>query len=176
MSQEANSQAPSREPTFGRDFTQGISAGSVQAQLEKILASEVLVHSERLRRFLRFTVQEVLQGRAQQLKESLLGNEVYDRKHFYDPRADPIVRVEAHRLRSKIKEYYETEGRKDSVLIQLPKGSYVPVFRKRESEGPEGDRRIAERRVRDVFRQRESEAPEGEAVGHGVNLQMNGLL
>src|SRR5258708_26221250 len=100
MSQEANSQASSREPTFGRDFTHGVSAVSVQAQLEKILASQVLVHSERLRRFLRFSVQEVLQGRAEQLKESLLCPEVYDRKRFYDPPTPPILRGGAPRLRS----------------------------------------------------------------------------
>src|SRR5258706_16446471 len=100
MSHEANSQAPSRQQSFGRDFTHGVAAGSVQAQLEKILASQLLVHSERLRRFLRFSVQEGLEGGAEQLKEALLGAEVYDRRHLYDPRTRPIVGVGAHRLAS----------------------------------------------------------------------------
>ena len=65
-------------------------------------------------RFLRFAVEQSLQGRADQLKESVIGMEVFDRTSSFDPRTDTIVRVEARRLRSKLKDYYESEGRDDT--------------------------------------------------------------
>ena len=81
-------------------------------------------------RFLRFIVQETLQGRAAQLKEYLIGVEVFDRDHSYDPRTDPVVRGEARRLRTKLMEYYENEGKEDVVRIQIPKGSYAVIDEK----------------------------------------------
>ena len=101
--------------------------------LDKILASDAFAHSLRMSRFLRFTVERAVQGQAAELKEYLVGVEVFDRKESYDPRIDPIVRVEARRLRSKLKKYYETEGRNDAVRIEFPKGSYAPVFRTPEA-------------------------------------------
>jgi serine/threonine-protein kinase len=77
-------------------------------------------------RFLRFVVERVLTGRAGELKEYAIGVEVFDRRPDYDPRVDPVVRVEARRLRSKLETYYEQAP--DELRIQLPKGSYVPVF------------------------------------------------
>ncbi len=109
-----------------------VPAAEVQAELERILASKGFVHSDRLSRFLRFTVQRALQGEGASLKEYLIGMEVFDRNGQYDPRNDPIVRVEAGRLRAKLKEFYETEGREDAVIIDFQKGSYVPVFQRRE--------------------------------------------
>jgi len=106
----------------------GVSADAIQLELRKILASETFSHSERLCRFLRFTVEEAVQGRGAKLKEYQIGVEVFDRKAAYDPRADPIVRVEAGRLRAKLEEYYRAEGRDDPVLISFRKGSYVPAF------------------------------------------------
>jgi Tol biopolymer transport system component len=82
---------------------------------------------------LRFTVESVLAGRGDQIKEYLLGVEVFDREVSYNPQIDPIVRVEAGRVRSKLKEYYEKEGRQDPVVIEFPKGSYVPVFEVRNA-------------------------------------------
>jgi len=111
-------------------------AEAVQAQLAKILGSQAFANSERLSRFLRFTVEQTLQGRSDQIKEYLLGLEVFDRNQSYDPRTDPIVRVEAGRLRSKLSEYYDNEGRNDSLLIQYRKGSYVPAFQKRDLPRP----------------------------------------
>jgi TolB-like protein len=87
-------------------------------------------------RFLRFTVERALAGQSDQLKEYVLGVEVFDRKGSYDPRVDPIVRVEARRLRSKLKSYYDGEGRADDLIIEFPKGTYAPVFRSR-SAAPE---------------------------------------
>lgn len=105
-----------------------VSAEAIRTQLDRILASPGFVHSERMARFLRFAVEQTLQGHADSLKESVLGMEVFDRTTSFDPRTDTIVRVEARRLRSKLKEYYETHGQHDAVLIQFPKGSYVPTF------------------------------------------------
>src|SRR4051812_47265706 len=79
-------------------------------------------------RLLRFCVGEVLAGRGDSLKEYLLGVEVFDRGDAFDPRLDPIVRVEARRLRAKLKTYYEGEGLDDSLLIELPTGCYAPRF------------------------------------------------
>jgi serine/threonine protein kinase len=62
----------------------------------------------------------------------LLGIEVYQRASSFDPQIDTIVRTEARRLRSKLKQYYESEGINDPILIEVPKGSYAPTFRKRE--------------------------------------------
>lgn len=116
----------------GLPFQSDVSPSEIQAELEKILASKGFVHSERLSRFLRFTVNRTIQGEAANLKEYLIGIEVFDRNGSYDPRSDPIVRVEAGRLRSKLKEFYETEGRDDPVVIDFQKGSYVPIFKRRE--------------------------------------------
>jgi len=101
---------------------------AVRAALEKIEASGGFAASDRLRRFLRFAVQAKLDGQERQIKESIIGREVYDRGDEYDPRTDPIVRVEARRLRAKLKAYYEVEGRHDRVCIEFPTGTYVPVI------------------------------------------------
>ncbi|MBI1791693.1 MAG: hypothetical protein HYR60_29535 [Acidobacteria bacterium] len=87
-------------------------------------------------RFLRFTVETALDGRGAELKEYVLGVEVFDRKPSYDPRIEPIVRVEARRLRSRIKKYYETEGRDDPVRIEFSTGRYAPDFRRPEEKAP----------------------------------------
>src|SRR5678815_5438650 len=98
----------------------------VRAQLERILASETFSRSQSLRRFLSFIVEQRLAGQAHALKESVLAHELYGKGTDFDGGADPVVRVDARRLRDKLREYYE--GRSEPVLISLPKGSYVPVF------------------------------------------------
>jgi adenylate cyclase len=105
-----------------------VTTAAVRGQLEKVLASDAFRRADRMRCFLRFIVEETLQGRGSQLKEYLIGVEVFDRKDWYDPRIDPVVRGEARRLRSKLVEYYQDEGREDPVRIHLPKGNYVAVF------------------------------------------------
>ena len=87
-------------------------------------------------RFLRLTVERTLAGQAGELKEYLLGVEVFDRKESYDPRVDPIVRVEARRLRAKLKEYYEGDGSGDSVCIEFVSGGYAPRLAWREMPHP----------------------------------------
>jgi len=103
----------------------------IRAQLEKLLASRLFARSTRLCRFLRFSVEESLAGNGGRLKEQIIGMEVFDRRPDYDPRIDPIVRVEARRLRAKLKAYYTSPGRGDSIMIGLPKGAYLPFFKTR---------------------------------------------
>lgn len=109
-----------------------IPASAIREELSRILSSRVFVQSERLGRFLRFTIDSVLTNKSETLKEYVIGTEVYDRKAAYLPSQDSIVRTEARRLRSKLKDYYESEGSGDPVLIYFRPGSYVPVFRLRE--------------------------------------------
>jgi tetratricopeptide (TPR) repeat protein len=80
-------------------------------------------------RFLRYIVEETLAGRASGIKEQVLGLEVFDRGPDFNPRLDPIVRVQARNLRSRMAKYYEGPGQADPIRIELPKGTYIPVFR-----------------------------------------------
>ncbi len=100
----------------------------IRSALEKILASRQFSGSPRLARFLRFAVEKTLASEGGDLKEYLLGTEVFDRGSGFDPRIDPIVRVEARRLRAKLDEYYQRDGRTDSHRIVFRKGSYTPSF------------------------------------------------
>ena len=98
----------------------------VRAQLERMLASEVFSRSQQLRRFLSFIVDQRLAGQGHTLKESVLAHELYGKGTDFDGGTDPVVRVDARRLRDKLRE--DHEGRSDPVVISLPKGSYVPAF------------------------------------------------
>src|SRR5690348_3763685 len=106
----------------------GVSDDQVRAALERVLAAPEFVNATRLSRFLRFAVEKSLAGGGAELKEYLLGVEVFDRGQDFDPRLDPIVRVEAGRLRGKLQEYYEGRGQGDPLRIVFRKGSYAPNF------------------------------------------------
>ncbi len=108
---------------------QTISEGAIRDALARILESSMFIQSDRLGRFLRFTVETTLAGQGETLKEYLIGTEVYDRKPPYHPSADSIVRSEARRLRNKLRQYYESVGKDDPVSIYYRIGSYVPAFR-----------------------------------------------
>jgi hypothetical protein len=97
-------------------------------ELDRLLQSRVLQGSETLKSFLRYVVLESVNNQDAHLKEYTIAAEVFGRNSDYDPRNDSIVRVQAGRLRSKIQEYYATEGKHDKVLIDLPKGHYNAVF------------------------------------------------
>lgn len=104
---------------------------AIREELLRILESPMFAQSERLSQFLRFTVENTIEGKIESLKEYAIGTEVYNRKPPYDPRDDSIVRSEARRLRTKLKEYYESIGKHDPIFIYYRPGSYVPVFRSR---------------------------------------------
>ena len=112
-------------------------AASVREELQRILASPTFLNARRPSQFLRFIVEGTLAGE-ERLKEYLIGVEVFDRPQDYDPKDDPVVRIEAGRLRKKLAEYYAGPGANDALIIELPKGGYVPVFYERPATvGPE---------------------------------------
>jgi hypothetical protein len=97
-------------------------------QLDKILHGRALQGSENLKAFLRFVVGRAIEGQESQLKEYVIATEVFGRGKGFDSRIDSVVRVQAGRLRTKLQEYYATEGKEDEIVIDLPKGQYTPVF------------------------------------------------
>ena len=100
----------------------------VESQLKLILESKQFAKSARLRRFLRYLVDQALAGNDRALKGYSIGLDVFDRPDDFDPTVDTIVRVHAGKLRSRLDLYYATEGANDALRILVPKGSYVPVF------------------------------------------------
>jgi len=108
-----------------------IPKSSILAQLQRILSSGAFAQSERMCRFLRLVVEYSLENRGGELKEYLIGLQVFDRKSSFDARLDPIVRVEARRLRAKLQQFYEREGSEDEIRIELSKGNYAAQFSRR---------------------------------------------
>ena len=106
-----------------------VPAAAACEQLARIVESPKFISSARLCRFLTHIVNRTIGGDLASLKEFSIAMEVFDRTSDYDPNIDAIVRVEARRLRGKLKDYYEGPGRNDPVLIGLRPGSYVPIFR-----------------------------------------------
>ena len=103
----------------------------VRAQLERMTASDDFNRSPQLGAFLRFVVESVLQGKSDRIKAYTIGVDVLRRDAKFDPQLDPIVRVEATRLRRTIDRYYAGLGADDTVRIDLPRGSYIPTFSRR---------------------------------------------
>ena len=104
------------------------------AAVDRVVVSDVFSRSPQLAAFLRFVVEAVLHNRQDRIKAYTIGVEVLRRDPKFDPQLDPIVRVEATRLRRAIERYYAGPGANDPLLIDLPRGSYVPTFRHREPD------------------------------------------
>jgi len=109
-------------------------AQAARRQLERVLESPGFSRNERMSRFLRFVVEGHLDSKDHELKESVIAIEVFGRRPDFDSRLDPVVRTEAVRLRARLNEYYIKEGKADALVIELPKGGYVPCFREVEEE------------------------------------------
>jgi tetratricopeptide (TPR) repeat protein/TolB-like protein len=107
-------------------------AAEVRDQVERMIGSEVFQGSPQLSAFLRYVVEAAVEGRGDRLKGYVIGVEVLKRTKDFDPLIDPIVRVEATRLRRAIERYYAGPGVNDRVVIKLPPGGYVPLFHWRE--------------------------------------------
>ncbi len=105
----------------------------IQVELERIIASSAFDVSRRNRAFLRFIVEETLAGRGDRIKAYTIGTSVLQRDETFDPQADPIVRIEASRLRRSLERYYLIAGQGDLIRIEIPKGAYVPTFRRLRS-------------------------------------------
>jgi len=108
---------------------------AVRPQLDRILSSPTFQQVDRLKRFLTFITVEALSGRSDQLKEYVIGVQVFGKEASFDPRTDPIVRVQARRLRARLVSYYRDAGQNDDIVIELPKGGYAPVFKRRLGAG-----------------------------------------
>src|SRR5580658_7630737 len=112
--------------TAGRAPASTPGENDVRSQIGRILGDPLFQRSERLSAFFRFIVEMELAGRGEEIKESVLGTEVFGRGPSYDPHVDPVVRIMAGRLRGKLAEYYQGTGHADLVVIALPRGGYVP--------------------------------------------------
>jgi TolB-like protein/Tfp pilus assembly protein PilF len=102
---------------------------AILGELAKILASRAFRSAASQREFLRYTVQEAVAGRGHAIKEYMIGTEALGRDESFDPRLDPIVRTQARKLRERLAKYYASDGTEDPLIVEFPKGSYVPTFR-----------------------------------------------
>jgi serine/threonine-protein kinase len=115
---------------------------AVGAQLGRILNSQAFASAERSRKFLQFVVNETLEGRAGNIKETVVAVAVFGRTPSFDPQSDSIVRVEARLLRTRLRDFYAAEGLSDAILIEIPKGGYVPHFTSRAASPAKPRRRL----------------------------------
>ena len=124
----------SSKPDASPEQEQDLTPAQVRLQLERIVHSPVLAKSTRLTAFLRYVVEQTLAGQGDTLKEQVLALELYGRTSDFDSGLDSIVRVDARRLRDRLREYY-AESPGDPVIISLPKGR-APMFRFSSEETP----------------------------------------
>ena len=127
---------------------ENISEAAIREELSRILESPWFIQSGRLSWFLRFTVEATLAGKADPLKEYVIGTEVYDRKPPHHPSGDSIVRSEARRLRKKLTDYYASAGKDDAIFIYYRPGSYIPTFKQ---HGLRDDRSAMDRALDELF-------------------------
>ena len=109
-------------------FGEPIDGSLVAEQLEKILSSHRFEQSPRCAAFLKFVVEETLAGRSDLIKGPTIAISVFDRHPNESPEDDPIVRIQAGRVRKRLSQYYAAEGASDPIRISVPSGSYLPLF------------------------------------------------
>src|SRR5690242_14688046 len=106
------------------------SSEQVREQLDRILRSGSFRNAPALQRLLQYVTSNVTsrstEGQLAHLKEYTIGIDVFGRGDSYDPKTDPVVRVEMHRIRQKLREYYQHEGANDPIVVEIPTGHYVP--------------------------------------------------
>jgi adenylate cyclase len=105
-----------------------------RSQLHKVLNSADFDASKRNREFLSYVVEEAIAGRAHRIKAYNIATAVFGRDSNFDPQADPVVRIEARRLRRSLEHYYLTAGKKDSLTVSIPKGGYAPSFQTKRAD------------------------------------------
>jgi hypothetical protein len=123
------------EPADLSGTLEGIRSTDIWNAVERIRRSRAMSGCNRLAQLLGFVVASTLRGEASHLKETTIGVYVFGRSPDYDPKVDTIVRSQAWRLRTKLRKYYSSEGANDPVVVDIPIGHYVPVFRLREQMG-----------------------------------------
>ena len=121
-------------------------SSEVWKALNRLTASRSMRRAEKLTELLRYLVETTLSGNAHYLKETTIGVSVFKRSPDYDPKSDAIVRSQACRLRAKLKRYYATEGYRDPLIIDIPKGQYAAAFSWRASKTTETHAISAEHR------------------------------
>jgi TolB-like protein/Flp pilus assembly protein TadD len=134
-----NSSPPQSIPNAAKSaagVTETPTPAQVRAALDKILSSQTFRAAEGQKGFLRYAVEETLEGRGHLIKEYSVGTEVFERGDSFDPRLDTIVRTEARKLRARLAKYYETEGATDPLVIEFVKGKYSPLFRAATEPSP----------------------------------------
>ncbi|MGO9642282.1 MAG: hypothetical protein ACLP1Y_13385 [Candidatus Acidiferrales bacterium] len=109
----------------------GLAPDEIRKQLSKIIHSKAFRHCSGLQRLLQYLVARAIEDPFGEIKEYTIGVETFDRGPDYDPQIDTIVRVQIHRLRQKLNEYYESEGMNDPFFVEIPKGHYIPAFESR---------------------------------------------
>lgn len=114
------------------EFNTTVEAARVREQLQRLLAHPLFANSKRYPALLAYTVEQTLLGNAAELKERSIGVEVFGRSPSYDANADPVVRITAGEVRKRLTQYYYDMDHRGEVLVELPIGSYVPVFREPE--------------------------------------------
>jgi len=118
--------------------TPAITPEQILEQMNRILASRHLRQARSLEKFLSYVIEKKLAGDEDELKEYTIGLEVFARGTDYDPRRDAVVRVQANMLRKRLASYYENEGRTDRIVIEIPKGHYIPQFQLKD-QAPTGE-------------------------------------
>jgi adenylate cyclase len=157
----------------------GPSRKDVSVQLERLLASGDFDASPRSRAFVRYIVEETLSGRAEALSQAAIATTVFGRRGDFDPTVDPIVRIQAGRLRRSLERYYLLSGTHDPVRIELPRGTYVPAVSWMASPpGPAGEDRTTTAGSGDGFptvvvRAFDSDSPAGKADAQQLDEQLS---
>ncbi|KQV27304.1 hypothetical protein [Rhizobium sp. Root1204] len=118
----------SGERKIDRSFCEHIDLAEAQAEIDRLLADSRFLSPERNRNFLRFIASEYFEGRAEAIKAYTIAVDVFGRPANFDASVDPIVRIEATRLRAALTQYYEVHGSDTGIRVDLPRGQYVPVF------------------------------------------------
>lgn len=158
-------------PTQGRPSS--LTEGECQEQVQRILKSATFRNSVTLQQLLQFLTARAFEPGGDALKEYTIGIEAFGRSVDFDPKTDTIVRVQIHRLRQKLADYYESDGDRDQILVEIPKGHYIPTFAL--ALDPGADRAPVsvpklDRTDPSAARTRESETSETSAAGHRFPL------
>ena len=127
---------PGREAVHSEPEFESVSREAVLRELDSILASQYFQHAGRCKQFLRYVVEHRLAGQQEKLKERTIGTEVFQRPPGYATGDDPVVRVQAGEVRRRLEQYYQTAPQDSSIRIELPVGSYSPVFHRKSAAAP----------------------------------------
>ena len=122
--------------SFAGAVAETLDRDQCEEQVRRILRSVTFRNASTLQQLLAYLAAKSTGGTGELPKEYTIGVEALGRKEDFDPKIDPIVRVQSHRLRTKLKEYYEAEGSHDPIIIHIPKGHYLPTFERKSAINP----------------------------------------